>query len=134
MNSATGVERRTVTNELGLYSVPLLQPGTYTLRVTHQGFRPVVQESVTLEVDQRAEANFRLEVGAVSEQIEVRAAVSRLNTVEASQGQVIDNQRIVDMPLNGRNFLDLALMSGGAVQAAPNSRSAGFSATASMIM
>jgi len=127
-NIATGIERRTQTNEVGLYGVPLLPPGAYRVRVTRDGFRPMVQDNVTLEVDQRAELNFRLEVGSVSEQIEVRAAVSRLNTVEASQGQVIDNQRIVDMPLNGRNFLDLALMSGGAVQPVNGSRIGGFSA------
>ena len=64
----------------------------------------------------------------MTEQVEVRASVSRLNTVEASQGQVIDNRRIVEMPLNGRNYIDLALMSGGAVQSAPGSRIGGFSA------
>ena len=107
--------------------MPLLPPGAYQVRVQHPGFRPMVRDGVQLEVDQRAELNFTLEVGLVSEQIEVRGAVSRLNTVEASQGQVIDNQRIVDMPLNGRSFLDLALMSGGAVQPAPGSRIGGFS-------
>ena len=67
-------------------------------------------------------------MGLVTEQVEVRASVSRLNTVEASQGQVIDNQRIVEMPLNGRNHIDLGLLSGGAVQSAPGSRIGGFSA------
>lgn len=126
-NVATGVERSTQSNELGLYAMPLLPPGSYQVRVQHQGFRQVVRDGVELAVDQRAELDFTLEIGSVTEQIEVRAAVSRLNTVEASQGQVIDNQRIVDMPLNGRNYLELALMSGGAVQPAPGSRLAGFS-------
>ena len=127
-NTATGAERRTLTNGVGLYSIPLLQPGVYDIRVKQAGFKPILQSGVQLEVDQRQELNFTLEVGAISEQIDVKASVSRLNTVEASQGQVIDNQRIVEMPLNGRNFLDLALMSGGAVQAAPGSRLSGFSA------
>jgi hypothetical protein len=127
-STASGAERQVRTNDSGLYTVPLLQPGTYDVRVSQQGFKPIVQSGITLEVDQRAELNFRLEVGTVSEQVEVRASVSRLNTVEASQGQVIDNQRIVEMPLNGRNYIDLALMSGGAVQSAPGSRIGGFSA------
>ncbi|MDP2999628.1 MAG: TonB-dependent receptor [Bryobacterales bacterium] len=127
-STTTGAERRAQTNEAGLFTVPLLQPGTYDVRVERQGFKPISQAGIALEVDQRAELNFSLEVGTLSEQIEVRAALSRLNTVEASQGQVIDNQRIVDMPLNGRNYIDLALMSGGAVQSAPGSRIGGFSA------
>ena len=126
--SNTGTERQVRTNDSGLYTVPLLQPGSYDVQVRRQGFKPILQSGITLEVDQRAELNFRLEVGAVTEQVEVRASVSRLNTVEASQGQVIDNRRIVEMPLNGRNYIDLALMSGGAVQSAPGSRIGGFSA------
>lgn len=127
-NSATGAERTVSTNEVGLYTIPLLQPGVYEVRVKQSGFKPILQAGVQLDVEQRATLNFTLEVGALTEQIDVRASVSRLNTVEASQGQVIDNQRIVDMPLNGRNFMDLALMSGGAVQSAPGSRIGGFSA------
>ena len=125
-NTETGAERKTKTNEVGLYTVPLLQPGVYDVRVQHQGFRPVLQSGIRLDLDQRGVADFVLQVGALSEQIDVRASVSKLNTVEASQGQVIDNQRIVDMPLNRRSFLDLALMSGGAVQATPGSRIGSF--------
>jgi len=127
-STLTGAERRAQTNEVGLFTVPLLQPGTYDVHVERQGFKPISQAGIALEVDQRAELNFSLEVGTLSEQVEVRSALSRLNTVKASQGQVIDNQRIVDMPLNGRNYIDLALMSGGAVQSAPSSRIDGFSA------
>lgn len=128
VSTATATERTAQSNEVGLYTVPLLQPGEYDLTVKRDGFKPISQRGVTLAVDQRAEMNFTMQVGAVTEQIEVQASVSRLNTVEASQGQVIDNQRIVEMPLNGRNYIDLALMSGGAVQSTPGSRIGGFSA------
>ncbi|MDX1984814.1 MAG: carboxypeptidase regulatory-like domain-containing protein [Bryobacteraceae bacterium] len=125
---ATSAERATETNDSGLYTIPLLQPGAYEVTARKDGFKPVTQTGVVLAVDQRAELSFTLQVGTLSEQIEVKATISRLNTVEASQGQVIDNQRIVEMPLNGRNYIDLALMSGGAVQSTPGSRIGGFSA------
>ncbi|MBM3783554.1 MAG: hypothetical protein FJW30_04295 [Acidobacteria bacterium] len=127
-NPATGLERTAESNPAGLYLFPQLAPGSYDLSVKRSGFKPVTQTGVALAIDQRATLDITLQVGALSEQVEVRAAVSRLNTVEASQGQVIDNQRIVEMPLNGRNYIDLALMSGGAVQSAPGSRIGGFSA------
>src|SRR6266571_272796 len=102
-------------------------PGAYRLAIAHKGFKPILRSGVVLEVDQRAELDFALQVGAVAEQIEVRAAVTRLNTVDGSQGQVIENQRIVEMPLNGRNYEDLALVSPGAVQALDGARYVGFS-------
>jgi hypothetical protein len=126
-SASTGAEREVQTNDLGLYTVPLLPPGTYQVRVERTGFRLTIQDNVQLEVDQRATADFTLQLGALADQIEVHASLTQLNTVEASQGQVIDNQRIVDMPLNGRNYLDLALMSGGAVQPDPGNRLGGFS-------
>lgn len=127
-SETTGLERRVQTGEAGLYALPLLNADRYTLTASRTGFRSEIRSGVHLEVDQRAELNFTLEVGAVTESVEVTAAVSRLNTIEASQGQVVDNKRIVEMPLNGRNYIDLALMSGGAVQTPGNSRVGGFSA------
>ncbi len=124
---ATGGIRSTLTNEVGYYAVPLLQPGLYEVTARHQGFRAVTQSGVSLAVDQRAEIGFTLEVGTISERIEVRSTSLQLNTVEASQGQVIENQRIVELPLNGRNYLELALLSPGTAQPAPGSRLGGFS-------
>lgn len=126
-NTGTGVDRKVTASDDGYYTVPLLLPGEYRVTVEHSGFRSAVRSGVVLEVDQRAELNFTLQVGAVSEQIEVTATVTRLNTSDGSQGQVIENQRIVEMPLNGRNYEDLALVSPGAVQSLDNARYAGFS-------
>ena len=126
-NAATNIARSTQTNTDGYYAVPLLPPGAYRLNVEQQGFRPITRSGITLEVDQRAELNFTLEIGAASEKVEVTADAVRLNTVEASQGQVIENRRIVDMPLNGRDYGQLALLSGGTVQSASGSRYGGFS-------
>ena len=126
-NVATGVDRKVASNEAGYYTVPLLPPGEYRLAVQQQGFKPITRSGIILEVDQRAELNFTLEVGALTEQIEVVAAAAQLNTIEASQGQVIENQRIVELPLNGRNYNELALLSAGTVQPLSGARLEGFS-------
>ena len=116
INEATGAKREVESNEVGYYTVPLLPPGAYRITAESEGFKSVNRTGVILEVDQRAEINFVLEIGTVTEQIEVTADAVQLNTVEASQGQVIENQRIVEMPLNGRNYDQLALLSAGTVQ------------------
>lgn len=126
-NEATAAARQVGTNEAGLYTVSLLQPGLYRIQVEQDGFKSISRTGVVLEVDQRVEINFTLEVGDLTEQIEVSADAVQLNTVDASRGQVIDNQRIVDMPLNGRNYNQLALLSAGAIQPPPGSRYGGFS-------
>jgi len=89
----TGAERKVSANQDGYYAVPLLLPGAYVIQVDHSGFKPITRSGVVLEVDQRAEINFTLEVGGVAEHIEVQAGTEQLNTVEASQGQVIENKR-----------------------------------------
>jgi hypothetical protein len=126
-NLATGLERTTNSNESGYYTFSLLQPGRYQMSVESQGFKLLTRSGLVLEVDQRAELNFTLEVGAVTERIEVTANIQQLNTVEASRGQVIENRRIVEMPLNGRNYNQLALLSAGTVQPLAGARMEGFS-------
>ena len=124
----TGADRDIQTNSEGYYNAPLLLPGDYKVSVRQQGFRPITRSGISLAVDQRAEINFTLELGTISENVVVNADAAQLDTVQASQGQVIDNKRIVELPLNGRNYEELALISAGAVQPLPNARMAGFSA------
>src|SRR5512133_2276586 len=93
-NVATGVERKAGSNAEGYYTAAFLLPGEHSVTVELQGFKPVVR------------SGFVLEVGPLAERIEVRAAALQLNTQEASQGQVIENRRIVELPLNGRNYDD----------------------------
>lgn len=126
-NVATGAERNVTSNSDGYYAVPLLLPGQYKIGVQREGFKSVVRSGIVLAVDQRAELDFVLEVGGVAEKIEVHADAPQLNTVESSQGQVIENKRIVELPLNGRNYNDLALLSAGTVQPLSSARFAGFS-------
>ncbi len=112
-NVATGVEYEAQSNETGLYSVPFLSPGTYSLTAQTEGFAPSTRENLKLDVQQIARVDFTLSVGTVAEVVEVSAAAALLESEQAAMGQVIDNQRIVEMPLNKRNYLELAQLSVG---------------------
>ena len=109
-NTGTNAVRRTVTTDQGVYSFPGLVPGPYEVRVEAPGFRPAAR-SLTLEVQQTARVDFKLEVGEVTSRVEVSAAAVMLTTENATVGTVIENRRIVDLPLNGRNFLQLVALS-----------------------
>lgn len=109
-NTATNAVRQAVSNEAGNYTVPGLVPGPYTVRVEMQGFRSMTR-SLDLQVQQTARVDFTLQVGQVSETIEVSGSAALLTTENATVGTVIENRRIVDLPLNGRNFLQLVSLS-----------------------
>ena len=110
-NPETNLTRRVSTNAAGNYNIPALLPGSYNIRAEMQGFQAEVRSGVTLEVQQTARIDFQLRVGGVAETIEVAGGAPLLNTENANVGTVIDNQRIVDLPLNGRNFLQLVSLS-----------------------
>ena len=108
-NAATGLERSVRTSDSGDYEFPLLPiTGTYSLTVTREGFKTQERTGIELQVQQQARFDLVLEVGNVSERITVEAAAPILNTETGSIGQVIENKKIVDLPLNGRNFVQLA--------------------------
>ena len=109
-NTDTNATRSTLSNEAGLYSFPGLVPGPYTVRLQMTGFRPVAR-SLELEVQQTARIDFSLELGQVNEAVEVTAQGALLNTENATVGTVIEQRRILDLPLNGRNFLQLVGLS-----------------------
>src|SRR5688572_24849388 len=92
-NEATGQVRTTLTNESGLYSAPLLPSGTYSVRVTLAGFRSELRRGVQIEVDRNAKVDVQLEVGQVSESLEVVADAPLIQTDNSSLGQVIDRTR-----------------------------------------
>jgi len=119
VNVGTNAARTAVTNDAGAYSFPSLPPGTYTVKVEKVGFKSVVRNQVELQVQLAARLDFELQVGQVSESIEVHADTALLVTDNATVGTVIENKRIVELPLNGRNYLQL-------VSLAPNV-STGFS-------
>jgi len=110
-NEGTNVARQAVTNSTGTYSFPSLLPGTYRLRAERSGFQSVVRSGIALQVQQVARIDFRLEVGQITETINVSAAAALLATENATTGTVIENRRIEDLPLDGRNFLQLVALS-----------------------
>ena len=110
-NSATNASRTTVTNTEGIYSFPALNPGTYQVKVESQGFQPTVRTNIELQVQQTARVDFALTVGQTTQTVEVSASALLLTTENATVGTVIEQKNIVDLPLNGRNFLQLVALS-----------------------
>lgn len=109
-NEQTGIATGTTTNDVGYYVVPQLQPGTYQIDVEASGFRSVTRTGINLSVEQVARLDFQLEVGEVAEAVEVVGTPPLLESSRATVGQVIENKRIVDLPLNGRNPFQLATL------------------------
>jgi len=107
-NLATGVETNTVTNQVGFYSAPALPPGDYQMVAAADGFAPSERPGLSLEVGQTLRMDFSLNLGSVTEVVEVSAAAQLIQSEKTEVGQVIDSKRIVEMPLNGRNYLELA--------------------------
>jgi hypothetical protein len=112
-NVATQSPRNVSTNADGFYSLPLLEAGVYTVEVTSAGFAPQKINQLRLEVNQTARLDFELKPGTVAESIEVSASSVLINSETSEVGQVIDSKRILEMPLNGRNYLQLALFTTG---------------------
>jgi hypothetical protein len=119
MQTETGISRTTITNESGSYVLPNLPLGPYRLEAGLPGFRTFVQTGIVLQVNSNPTLNISLQVGQVSEQVEVQANASLVDTRSLSVGQVMETARIVELPLNGRNVQELLLLGGGAVQTAP---------------
>src|SRR5919106_2441220 len=109
-NASTNATREIQSNAAGAYSFPALPPGPYVVRAELQGFRPVTQK-VELHVEQTVRVNFSLGIGTLSETTEVTGVAPLITTENATVGTVIENRRIVELPLNGRNFLSLVALS-----------------------
>lgn len=114
-NLDTGVSFRATTNENGAYLFPSVAPGRYKVECSSAGFAAQQVEGIRLEVNQVARLDFELKPGAVTESIQVSAAAVLINSETTEVGQVIDSKRILEMPLNGRNYLSLAQFTAGAL-------------------
>jgi hypothetical protein len=112
-NSETNETKELKTDALGRYVQPFLLPATYIITVEAQGFKKLRQENVKLDVAQNRSVDLRLSVGQVTEQVEVLATAPALETNTSTVGQVIENKRIMDLPLNGRSVFALANLTPG---------------------
>jgi hypothetical protein len=109
--TATGANRDTLSSTTGEYRLDLLEPGDYSISVSAKGFKVFEDPKIHLQVAKASHLDVPLTVGAASEQILVQADVSQLNTESIAQGAVISEEKVKALPLNGRQFLQLALLS-----------------------
>lgn len=120
----TGAERILTTNGSGEYDAPFLPPSRYRVTAELKGFKKTVRSGLTLQVDQRSAVDLVLEVGALSEEVLVAATRPLLDTQSGALGTVIDNRKIVELPLNGRDFFQLSTLMPGTVPPAEGSQNA----------
>ena len=107
--------RSTMTDDSGSYRVPDLSPGTYSLTAERSGFRTVVASGLTLEVNQEARFDFKLQVGPARETVTVSTSVSPLQTEDSSEGYRFGSRMLTELPLDGRNVLSLVTVGPGAI-------------------
>ncbi len=119
---ATGLTRSFTTNEAGEYIIPLLGVADYNVKVEQRGFQGATAQDVRLQVDEHRELNFKLSPATVQTTVEVSATPVAIQTSDPTLGQVITAQQVADLPLNGRDFVQLATLTPGTAQETnPNS-------------
>jgi carboxypeptidase family protein len=111
----TGLTRNAITDETGSYVLTNLPVGPYKFEAGLPGFRTYVQTGIVLQVNSNPQINAVLEVGQITDQVEVQADAALVETRSTGIGQVIDNTRVLEMPLNGRQVTELILLSGAAI-------------------
>ncbi len=111
----TGAKFRATTNESGNYTAPGLAVGRYEVRVEQAGFKKFVRSGLTLQVGQNARVDIRLELGQQAETVTVSAETTMVDTGSATLGQVVDNRRLQELPLNGRSALAFTFLTAGVV-------------------
>ncbi len=114
-NTATGVAFNTTTSSAGDYLAPALQPGTYSVSATSKGFQKSVTTGFVLSVDQKIRVNLTLKAGEVTSTVTVSAQAIALDTDSEALSQLVSTRQVEQLPLNGRNFMQLLLVTPGAV-------------------
>ena len=127
-NLATGVAQDTVSNGVGAYSVLNVPPGFYQITVQLEGFQQTSIPTVQLEVNQTLVQDFALEVGSVTETVEVSASAQLIQGSTAEMGAVVQEQAVLDLPLNGRNFTQLLTLTPGVAPVSTAQNAGGFGA------
>jgi len=114
--TATGLSRTEVTNDTGEYSIPQLPVGPYIVAAEESGFKKTERTGVELRVDDRLRIDLVMAVGQLTETVAVEATTPVVSTDSSTLGNVVDNKKVTELPLNGRNFLQLNLLVPGANQ------------------
>ncbi len=112
-NTETGQSKETISDDSGSYLITQLPPGIYNLSAEVSGFRKSVESGVRLEVGQRAKLDIKMQLGQVTETVEVQGAAPLLESQSSTLGSVVSERLVGDIPLNGRNFVSLAIMTPG---------------------
>lgn len=134
VNTATGVVYNTTADSLGAFHVTQLPPGSYTMEVSRSGFATQSLKAFRLYLDQHLQQNITLAVGQAVQTVSVSAAALLLDTEASNTGQLIQNQQINDMPLNGRDVLQLAQLSAGVTPVIPGMSSPASSWTGTQVV
>jgi hypothetical protein len=113
INGATNLRYQGMTNEAGSYSVPELPAGTYRIEVEKQGFKSVIKPSVVLHVQDVVEINFEMAIGSVAETVTVESGVPAIELASSSIDAVVNSTTVVELPLNGRDWTQLATLAPG---------------------
>src|SRR5882762_1485172 len=119
-----GTITTTTTNNAGIYVFPSVQPGQYQISIQKQGFKQFDLLGLIVNIQDHIEQNIRLDVGSVAESVTVEAGASMINTTDGSVSTVIDQSYVKNMPLNGRSFQDLILLTPGVVTNSPQASGA----------
>ena len=117
LSSSTGLERHVVTDDAGTYQLPALPIGDYKLTVEKESFKTITVNHVVLYVGQEQTIDARLQIGGVTEEVEVSTTLEPLNRSSAEVGAVVDSGQIREIPLNCRSFATLMMLAPGAINA-----------------
>jgi hypothetical protein len=116
LNKSTNASSVAESNEVGLFSLPALPPGTYRIAVDKEGFQQSINPSVELHVGDSIALNFTMQVGSANQSVTVEAGAPLVNTESSSLGGLVNDQQIAELPLNGRNYITLSLLQTGVSQ------------------
>src|SRR5579872_818844 len=118
-NASTNAIRQTSSNAEGLYTFASVPPGIYNMKVEHPGFKTAISNNVEVQVQQTVRLDFTLEVGQVTESVQVEASADLLQSENATVGTVIQTKNIAELPLNGREYLNLVTLAPNVSNFAP---------------
>ena len=128
-NVRTGMEREAETSALGEFTLPALDSGEYNITAAAAGFKSVIQSNVSIQYQQTRRVDIELPLGNISDQVTVSSSATQLQTEDATESTVIDQKKVGDLPLNGRNFIQLAQLVPGTTPGAPGDGNTTFAGT-----